>query len=148
MGRIKKRKIVIVAIVLCAVFFLKWHNNPERKIFAMVEHNLEKYQEIAEQLINDEVKPNEVSVSGVEGVKIITGEHVLIDFYVTGFGLAPSSVYYGFYYSPEDLPMTYMDTAAELKECEPGVWKWQGGGDNKGIVKKIADGWYYYEASF
>ena len=29
----------------------------------------------------------------------------VVAFYMGGFGLAPSSVYYGFYYSPEDIPV-------------------------------------------
>lgn len=100
------------------------------------------------QLLNGETTADAVDVSGVRDVDVIMGEYVIVDFFVTGFGLVPSSTYYGFYYLPEDLPLMYMDGMAKLTKYEEGAWEWQGAGDNGGIIKKITDGWYYYEASF
>lgn len=148
MRRIKKKTVIIILIVLGAILFVKWYGNPERRIFAMVERNQEKYEATVAQLLNGEVAADELYVLGVHDIDIIMGEHVMVDFFVTGFGLVPSSTYYGFYYSPEDLPLMHMDEMAKLTEYEEGAWKWQGVGDNGGIVKKITDCWYYYEASF
>ncbi|MBO6155534.1 MAG: hypothetical protein J6O60_08855 [Lachnospiraceae bacterium] len=62
-------------------------------------------------------------------------------------GNNPAGKYYGFYYSPNDIPQSY--------QCEKKVvtngddsWKWTGGGDDGGITKKICDKWYYFEAWF
>lgn len=148
MRRIKKKTIFTILVVLGVILFIKWYSNPERRIFSMVERNREKYEVVVTQLLNGETTADAVDVSGVRDVDVIMGEHVIVDFFVTGFGLAPSSTYYGFYYSPEDLPLMYMDGMAKFTEYETGAWKWQGIGDNDGIIKKIADCWYYYEASF
>lgn len=107
--RKNKKILLVILIIFVAVAFIKWYGNPERRIFAMVERNQEKYEAAAEMLINEEVSAEEVDAPGVQNVKMVMGEHVIIDFYVTGFGLAPSSTYYGFYYSPEDVPEIYMD---------------------------------------
>lgn len=114
----------------------------------MVQRNLEKYEVAAQQMLNGEIAASGVDAPGVRDVDVIKGKHVVVDFFVTGYGLTPSGGYYGFYYSPEDLPMMYMDEMAKLTEYEAGAWTWQGVGDNDGVVKKIADCWYYYEATF
>ncbi len=148
MRKIKKKMVVKILLVVGAILFLKWYSNPERRIFAMVERNLEKYEVAAQQMISGEITASGVKAPGVHDVDVIKGEHLIVDFFVTGYGLAPSGGYYGFYYSPEDLPMMYMDDMAKLTEYEPGAWKWQGVGDNDGVIKKITDCWYYYEATF
>ena len=148
MRKIKKKAVIKILIVLGVIFFLKWYSNPERRIFAMVERNLEKYEMAVQQMMNGEISASKVDAPGVHDIRVRMGEHVVVDFFVTGFGMAPSSTYYGFYYSPEDLPQVHMDEMAKLTEYEADAWKWHGVGDNKGVVKKIADCWYYYEASF
>lgn len=145
---IEKKTIVRILVVVGAIFFLKWYSNPQRRIFAMVERNLETYEIAAQQMLNGEIPASGVDVSGVRDIHVRMGEHVIVDFFVTGYGLAPSGGYYGFYYSPEDLPVMYMDEMAKLTEYEAGAWAWQGTGDNKGVIKKITDCWYYYEATF
>ena len=148
MRKIKKKTIFAIALIIGLVVFIRWYSNPERRIFAMVEGNLPKYQTVAEQLWNGEVSADEVDLLGVRDVRVRAGEHKKVDFFVTGFGLAPSSTYYGFYYSQEDLALPYLEETAKISEVEEGVWSWKGNGDNKGVTKKIADCWYYYEASF
>ena len=148
MRKIKKKTVIKILIVVGAILFLKWYSNPERRIFAMVERNLEKYEIAAQQMLSGEIAASGVKVPGVHDVDVIMGDHIVVDFFVTGYGLAPSGGYYGFYYSPEDLPMMYMDEMAKLTEYESGAWTWQGVGDNDGVIKKIADCWYYYEATF
>lgn len=148
MKRINRKTILKLGIIASIIVFCTWYANPERRIFSMVKRNLSEYEIAAEQMLNGEVPAYGINVSGVNDVKVSLGEHRSVNFFVTGFGLAPSSVYYGFYYSPEDLPMMHMDEMAKLTEQEENVWTWQGVGDNDGVIKKITDGWYYYEASF
>lgn len=142
----KSQKVVIsLVIIIILITGFKYVNNPERKIFSMVQENEAEYKAVVEAVLNGEEKP---VVKDVNNIYVREGEHTIVDFFVTGFGLAPASVYYGFYYSPEDLAMPYLEERAVLTEYETDMWKWKGSGDNNGVTKKITDGWYYYEASF
>ncbi|MCD7733467.1 MAG: hypothetical protein LUH56_08535 [Oscillospiraceae bacterium] len=75
--------------------------------------------------------------------------HEMIEYTLSGFGIAPSSTYYGCYYSPDDLPMAYAQMNYHLVKQSEGYWTWEEkDGDNHGSVAKIRDGWYYYSVSF
>ena len=143
----KKRKkfLLGMVIIICVFAVLKWANQPERKIFSMVKKNQTTYEQAAEAVLRGEEKPE---VEGVSQIHLRVGEHTMVDFFVSGFGITPSSTYYGFYYSPEDLALPYLEERVVLTEYEEDAWSWQGSGDNRGVTKKIADCWYYYEASF
>ena len=134
-----------IAIVLAAVLVGRYLLNPERRIFSMVVKNQEEYQKAAVQLLEMGEEPK---LGGVDRVVVSQGDHMMVDFYVTGFGIAPSSTYYGFYYSPDDVPLAYPNADAALTQYERNSWEWSANGDNRGVTKKIADCWYYYEASF
>lgn len=142
----KSKKFFGGILILVGVFVvLKWMNDPERRIFSMVQKNQAEYAMVAEAVLNGEEKPK---VKGVNQIHLRVGEHTVVDFFVSGFGIVPASTYYGFYYSPEDLALPYLEEGAVLTEFEENAWSWQGSGDNRGVTKKIADCWYYYEASF
>ena len=72
----------------------------------------------------------------------------VVAFYMGGFGLAPSSVYYGFYYSPEDIPVGTGEGQLVKAEGDNAGWSWQGYGDNGGEIRKIKPHWYYYKCWF
>lgn len=72
----------------------------------------------------------------------------VVAFYMGGFGLAPSSVYYGFYYSPEDIPVGTGEDQLVKAEEDNASWSWQGYGDNGGEIRKIKPHWYYYKCCF
>ena len=72
----------------------------------------------------------------------------IVQFCYTGFGLVPSSTYYGFYYSPENVPVSFQNTGLPLTTCEDGTWQWSDGTDNGGVTKSIGNGWFYYQAWF
>ena len=42
------------------------------------------------------------------------------------------------------VPCAFQNTEAALEPC----WRWQAEGDNHGMTRKLADGWYYFEAAF
>ena len=68
----------------------------------------------------------------------------VVAFYMGGFGLAPSSVYYGFYYSPEDIPVGTGEGQLVKAEGDNAGWSWQGGAVRPGRgaapdVLKIGD---------
>ena len=148
MKKSRQKTLIIIGLIIGGIIFVKWYTNIERRIFAMVAQNVGEYEIAAQQMLNGEIFASGVDVPGVRDVHVRKGEHVVVDFFVTGYGLAPSSGYYGFYYSPEDIPVMNMDGMAKLTEYESGTWTWQGVGDNDGVIKKIMDCWYYYEATF
>ena len=55
--------------------------------------------------------------------------------------------YHGFYYSPDDVPLAFQNTAVPLEETADG-WTWRAEGDNRGFTRRLAPGWYYFEAYF
>ena len=72
----------------------------------------------------------------------------VVAFNMGGFGLAPSSVYYGFYYSPEDIPVGTGEGQLVKAEEDSACWSWQGYGDNGGEIRRIKPNWYYYKCWF
>ncbi len=72
----------------------------------------------------------------------------VVAFYMGGFGLVPSSVYYGFYYSPEDIPVGTGEGQLVKAEEDSACWSWQGYGDNGGEIRRIKPNWYYYKCWF
>ena len=57
-------------------------------------------------------------------------------------------VYYGFYYSPEDIPVGTGEGQLVKAEGDNAGWSWQGYGDNGGEIQKIKPHWYYYKCWF
>ena len=55
--------------------------------------------------------------------------------------------YHGFYYSPDDVPLAFQNTAVPLEETAEG-WTWRAGDSNHGFTRRLAPGWYYFEAYF
>ena len=75
-------------------------------------------------------------------------EKGMVEFFTGGFGLAPSTVYRGFYYSAGDAhtpfqgidqPLEVTGSAAEWREPES---------DNWGRSRRIMPHWFWYEAHF
>jgi len=89
----------------------------------------------------------------IRGIKQITpyslSENKLyMDFFCNGFGIVPSSIYYGFYYVSNDEPTGFQAVPVKFEPDGDG-WKWRElNGDNWNYTEKIADHWYYYEAGF
>ena len=146
MKKLSRKAILKLGVITGIFVFCVWYANPERRIFSMVKRNLSEYEFAAEQMLNGEVPAGGLDATGVRKVRRMhSGDCVIVDFFVTA-----TAAYYGFYYSPEELVGMPMDENGMDKytEYEENAWKWQGIGDNDGVIKKIIDGWYYYEASF
>lgn len=46
------------------------------------------------------------------------------------------------------VPCAFQNTEAALEPDGEDCWRWQAEGDNHGMTRKLADGWYYFEAAF
>ena len=73
------------------------------------------------------------------------GEHPMDEFFF-GSSLLHGRQYYGCYYSPDDVPLGFQNTAVTLVPDGADCWTWRAEGDNRGMTKKLTNNWYYYEA--
>lgn len=85
---------------------------------------------------------------GGKEYSVWNGEHPMVEFVFSGWGLAPSSVYCGCYYSPDNVPLAFQNTEHPLIRLDINTWTWHGEGDNWGKTVKIRDNWYYYNVHF
>ena len=70
------------------------------------------------------------------------GQHPMVEYILfTGPG------YYGFYFSPDDVPLAFQNAPISLEETPTG-WQWQGEGDDHGSTRRLSPHWYYFEAHF
>ena len=94
--------------------------------------------------MNAGVPADDVVLFGYKYVNTWEGEHSMVEFLITTRG----DTYYGCYYSPDDVPLAFQNTEAELTQCGHDSWKWSAEGDNQGKTMKIMDHRYYFKASF
>ncbi len=146
----KKKGIAIIfsgaGIVLLAALFFHFMGDYEGRINHFVKSNETALEEIALDQLGGVETVSEYQGAKIEGV--CSGEHKIVQFFSGGFGLVPSSTYYGFYYSEDDVPVAYANSNNKLTVVSDNEWAWDDGTDNGGITKKISEHWYYYEAWF
>ena len=82
----------------------------------------------------------------IEGV--FPGEHRIVQFFSSGFGLTPSSTYCGFYYSEDGIPAAYQNVDVPLTPAGEDAWRWSDGTDNGGMTRRITEHWFSYRAWF
>ena len=144
----KKRNKIIVAVllVILAIYAIKFISNPERRIKNFVNQNSEELVTVAEAYLNSDTTTK--TYKGVEVEQVFRGDNDIVQFYYGGVGIVPASKYYGFYYSPDDVPTAYQNTKYSLSAVSDDEWEWSDGTDNGGRTKRIMKNWFYYEAWF
>lgn len=140
---------LIIVIVLCSIPIVTSHIISyinKAKINSIVRNNLKP--------LNNFIKNGSYSdlleIKGIKDIHIFETDegNTYIDYFISGFGIVPSGVYYGFYYHSVDEPIGYQGTSVELTKDGQG-WSWnESNGDNWYYTEKIEDHWYYYEAGF
>ena len=74
----------------------------------------------------------------------------MVEFWTGGWGLVPSSTYKGFYYSADDTHKVFSvangDTVSIKIHGDYATWT--DGTDNHGTSRRIAEKWFWFEASF
>ncbi len=133
--------VIVITFLFKKVFFDK---DAKEEIFILVNENYELLlSDVVEQDFSDSL-----NLSRIESVDIAEEG---IDFYCGGFGIAPSSHDYGFYYTEDNLPKAiwcgtmYCDTDLLKKDGEGYSTDYQ---YNRYYTEKIRDNFYYYEAHF
>ena len=137
----KKQRIqtVVTTLVMAAFFIgvLFWMNTPEKKAARFVYENGKTLSDLL-----DQERPIPAELSG-KYYNAWDGEHPMDEFILDTRG----NTYYGCYYSPDDVPLAFQNAQIPLTEDGQGRWRWEGEGDNHGVTQKLADCWYYFEAS-
>lgn len=136
----KKGWILVLAFVIGAALFL---NTPERRTMGYFRIHQEELTQAAARWQRGE----ELSFDPRLTVNIWEGEHEIVEYIVVSRGLIPSGSYYGFFYSPDGVPVSFQNSGEELKRLGQYAWSWQGEGDNCGYIELIVPQWYYFEAS-
>ena len=135
-----KKKMVYTAIplIMLVLIFGAWFSTPEHEAIRFVEKNSADFSEIVE---------SELTIPTIfngQEVDVWNGEHPMYEFTLSVWG----DTYYGCYYSPDDVPLSFQNCNIALIGDRNGGWTWSAEGDNHGITRKIADKWYYFEAAF
>lgn len=72
----------------------------------------------------------------------------LVEFITHSKGIVPNSVIFGFYYSPDNIPLGFQGFQMKFDEYESG-WKWiDEKSDNWEYTEKIIDNWFWFEMNF
>ena len=72
----------------------------------------------------------------------------MVEFVARKNGIGSSTVYKGFYYSPDDKPLGFQGNQVQFTESDSGgTWK-ESDGDNWEYTEKIQDHWYWFEFHF
>ena len=143
MRRVKGYIVLGVLVLIGLIAVAGTAMDAERRIFTMVEKNRIVYEQTARQLLED---GEEHEVEDVESVFVFDGEYPMVEFMVERDGMIPPAQYFGFYYSPGDVPLAFQNIDVPLTEYKENEWEWSEEGDNRGITKKITECWYYFEA--
>ena len=114
------------------------HLYKEFSIF--VNENETELKKVAESYLKGEKisYPNKI-----KSVSVYESENNIVEFSVG----SKVKQYCGFYYSENDVPVSFQNAPIELQQIKTAEWEWIAEGDNKGKTIKIKDNWYYYEAS-
>ena len=139
-------KAALAAIIAALIFGSCRYNNAERRIRRTVLNHQDELTEIAVNTLSGSKEDYKGILN--EGIFESEDGYRIVQFYVTGFGLVPSASYEGFYYSPDDIPVSYQNAGYDLEQTAEDTWEWSDDTDNGGITKRITENWYYYKAWF
>lgn len=136
----KKGWILVLAFVIGAALFL---STPERRTMGYFR----SHQEELVQAVSRWRMGEGLSFDPRLTVNVWEGDHSIVEYIVVSRGIVPSSSCYGFFYSPDGVPVSFQNSGEALTRRGRYEWVWQGEGDNRGRVELIQPNWYYFEAS-
>ena len=141
----KKLLAFILAFSLVWSFAGCGANEAKKDIFNLVEKNYDAIVAACENKNSEAI----LAIKGTKEVDIVDG-YILI--YCMGTGIVPSSQYYGFYYSEENVPVgvfagEIVCSNSELVEYENG-YRYLDSGYNEFYTEHIKGNIYFYSAAF
>lgn len=136
--------LIKISTVLIILAFVAMIFSPHNRIRRYVKkHHIEIETTCNAYPVQDQFNEK---YDGMSVTQATLDSNVVYYFYYSGFGLAPSTKYYGFMYSTEDQPLpadVLSDNSGLIPDGEDS-WKWEGEGDNGGEVERIMDHFYYF----
>ena len=140
-----KKGIKIGIVVLVCIFVLtvvSIYSIPKLRISLFVN----MYHELIEEGLTagHGVPADDAVLLGYKAVNSWDSSHPMTEFVIVSWG----NTYYGCYYSPDNVPLAFQNTDAELTQNGHNYWEWSAEGDNRGETSKIMDCWYFFKASF
>lgn len=145
----KKIRLVLITFLLpllCLAALLVWSRSSQRGISLFVTRHQNDLEQMARDRLDGLRTAERYHGVAVEGV--FPGQNPIVQFSSGGFGLAPSAVYQGFYYSESGRPAAYQNADVELVPVSDNQWTWTDGTDNGGMTRKIDGQWFFYKAWF
>ncbi len=142
----KKEKQVILIVTAVIILLLSSVCLIKSKgfIFLLVKHDQEHLTAMANAIIESGEESPEHSwyfsdVDYYDSIKMVA-------FTTSYWGVAPSSVKKGFYYSPQNIPLGYHygEVVSFLPYEEGWLWK-EEDGNNTIYTEKIVDYWFWFE---
>lgn len=137
-------KKVLLPTVLClllALWLILGRTAPEKRVVRYVEAHQAELQTAVDDYF---LRGQHLSYGGdIQTANDWPGQHPMIEYLL----FTTPGGYYGFYYSPDQIPLAFQNTGVPLVPSDGG-WCWQGEGDNHGTTRLISPGWYFFEAHF
>ncbi len=146
MGNRKKRVVISVLIVLVIIAVSCILNVPANKTKIVLNIWGDEFKENSIQALENESAKERMHGVIQDGV-FEDSENEIVQYTVKAFGLPSAGAYYGFYYSPNDVPAAFQNVHCTLKEEGENHWSWSNDGAS-GITYKISENFYYYKAKF
>ena len=149
----RRVKFLLVAVALVAVCLLLLFVLPSRALTKghaelLFELHRERFEEAASLTIQQGSGSGVRTPPGVDDLDLHGTYSGCVEFSMGGFGLVPSSTYWGVIYATEDTPVGWGGLEMEYTWDGHG-WRWrEENGDNRSYVTKLDDHWYLYEMSF
>lgn len=140
-----KKKTIVICIVIAAILFG----------FLFKDHLIRSYVSLRHEKL--EIYASGMLETGVETKDnyglwetYIYPEDGMVEFFTGGWGLAPGSTYKGFYYSADNTHRLFSAAYEEKTtlEIDGDHAFWTDGTDNHGTSVRIAENWFWFEASF
>lgn len=133
---------LVCVLVLCAAFVIRTDAFQKTNAVRFVSQHHEAIEEMLAE--TGGALPAGVTFSGCQSAATWGGGSPIVEFITMALG----DTYYGCYYSPEDVPLAFQNTDAELIQSGHDHWVWYAEDDNHGSTSKIMPCWYYFSASF
>ena len=139
-----KRLALVYVIFLSCIFLSSCADNLSKKqIFTLVK----EHHDFLQQCIDERNYHRALDIKGIQDTYEKRNDYV--EFYCGGAGWASSTSYYGFYYSPADIPLAVDVTKTSMLTPKDDGWGWkEPDGDNIYYTERIMAHWYYYESHY
>lgn len=139
-----RKSLIIMIVILILLLGMIFREKLIQTYVIVAREHLETY---AEKLLDSDDRQSDRY--GFWKVRSCPEEQT-VEFHTGGFGLAPSSTYKGFYYSADNVHKVFSvaDKSLATMDSEGDLATWTDGTDNHGTSMRIADNWFWYEASF